>query len=94
MGPSKLVVIKSKAFEVIRDGRHVHLTERSWGVVKGMSLGLATALWLTKALENCLKVGRREFYTAHQEGDRSFIAQQCSNSRGYYMALVQYGGGG
>lgn len=63
--------------------------------MKGMSLGLATVLWFTKALEDCLKGERREFYAAHQEGDKGFIMQRCSYSRGYYyMALVEYGGGG
>lgn len=25
---------------------------------------------------------------------RGFISQRCSNSRGYYMVLVEYGGSG
>lgn len=38
--------------------------------------------------------GGKEFYMAHREGDRGFIAQRCSNSWGGYMALVEYEGGG
>lgn len=77
-----VVTIDLKSFEVVRVGRWVHITERGWKLVKSLHLELATTWWFTKALEDCLKVGRREFYTAHQKGDRGFIAQRCSNSKG------------
>lgn len=72
----------------------VLITERGWKVKKEISLGLGTARWFTRALEDCLKARRKEFYSAHREGGWGYIAQRCSNSRGCYMALVEYGGGG
>lgn len=36
----------------------------------------------------------KELYAMTREGDRIFIAQRCSNARGKFMALVEYGGGG
>lgn len=38
----KCVIIKSKLFEVIRDGRYVNFIKKGWKVVKNMSLGLET----------------------------------------------------
>lgn len=94
MGISNAVIIELKAFEVVRDRRWVHVTERGWKFVKNLRLEFAIARWFTKALEDCLKVGRREFYTSHREVDRGFIAQRCSNSQGVFMALVEYKQGG
>lgn len=69
-------------------------SQRCWKVVKSLSLGLDIARWFSRALEGSLKTGRKEFYIAHCEGGRGFIAQRCSNFCGFYMALVEYGGGG
>lgn len=42
-----------------------------------------------------LSEGRKKnFYTTSREGNISFIVQMCSNTRGCYMTLVEYGGGG
>lgn len=69
MGFANAVSIELKIFEVVRDGRWVHITERGWKFVKRLRLELAATRWFIKALEDCLKLGRREFYTAHREGD-------------------------
>lgn len=61
--------------------------------MKEMSLGMFTVLLFAKALEECLKVERKDFYDTSREGDRGFISQRCSNAHGRYMALVEYGGG-
>lgn len=81
-------------FEVSRDGRYVLVIERGWKVVKEISLGTAIARWFSKVLEACMKSGSKEYHSAHREGVKGYIAQRCSNSRGCYMALVEYGGGG
>lgn len=94
MGFSNTISIELKLFKVARDGRWVHITERGWKFVKRLRLELATTRWFIKTLEDCLKMGRKEFYTAHREGDRSFITQRCSNSQGVFMALVVYKQGG
>lgn len=73
----KRIAIESKVFEVRRDGREVLFTKKGWKVVKSLSLGLDTARWFSRALEGSLKTGRKEFYTAHREGGRGFIAQWC-----------------
>ncbi|XP_041000186.1 uncharacterized protein LOC121246196 isoform X2 [Juglans microcarpa x Juglans regia] len=57
-------------------------------------MGLETIRWVANSLEACLKNGSNGFYSARREGDRGFTAQRCSNSRGSYMALAAYGGGG
>lgn len=48
--------------------------------------------WFAKSLEGCLKGETKGFYTTVREGNRSFIVQWCSNARGCYMVLVEYGG--
>lgn len=90
----KRVVIESKLFEVRRDGQYVLLCEKGWKVVKNMRVGLETARWFHRALEGCLKAAGKGYYSAHRNGDRGYIAQRCSTSRGAYLALVEYGGGG
>lgn len=93
MGYSKIVGIESKVFEISRDGRYACIIERGWKVVKELSLGTASARWFSKVLEDCMKFGSKEFYSAHRDGARGYIAQQCSNAQGCYMALVEYNGG-
>lgn len=83
----KCISIESKVFEVAGDGRYVNITERGWKVVKNLSLGLGTVRWFSNALEECLSVEGKGFYTAHRDGDKGYIAQRCINSRGKYMAL-------
>lgn len=61
---------------------------------RDICLGLGTARWFSKALKDCLKAGRKEFYSAHREGVRGYNALRRSNSRGCFMALVEYGEGG
>lgn len=90
----KQILIESKVFEVVRDGRFVYLIEKGWKVVKEIRLGLGTARWFVKVLEDCLKTVRKEFYSVHKEGDRGYVAQRRHNSRGSFMALMEYGGGG
>lgn len=85
--------IESKLFEVDRNGRYVILTEKGWKGIKKLNLSLGTVRWFFNALEVCLKEGKG-FYSAYRDGDRGYIAQRCSNSRGEYMALVEYCGGG
>ncbi|KAF5477643.1 hypothetical protein F2P56_004263 [Juglans regia] len=80
--------------EVDRDGRYVILTEKGWKGIKKMNLSLGTVRWFFNALEVCLKKEGKGFYSAYRDGDRGYIAQRCSNSRGEYMALVEYCGGG
>ncbi|KAF5461820.1 hypothetical protein F2P56_017887 [Juglans regia] len=90
----KCISIESKVFEVAGDGRYVNITERGWKVVKNLNLGLGTVRWFSNALEECLLLEGKGFYTAYRDGDKGYIAQRCCNSRGEYMALVEYGGGG
>ncbi|KAG2672218.1 hypothetical protein I3760_13G030000 [Carya illinoinensis] len=59
-----------------------------------MRLEFATARWFSLALENCLTGGKKDFYTAHRDGDRGYIAQRGSNNQGAFMALVEYSRGG
>lgn len=94
MGFSKGIAIEHKLFEVVRNRRHVTLFEKGWKVATKMRLGLVIARWFSKALEDNLKIGRKEYYFGHREGDRGYIAQRCSNFGGIFMALVEYGGGG
>lgn len=91
MGTVKQILIKSKVFEVVRDGRFIYLIEKGWKVVKEIRLGIGTAWWFIKALEDCLKTVRKDFYFAHREGDRGYVAQRRHNSRGSFMALMEYG---
>ncbi|KAG6700305.1 hypothetical protein I3842_08G105600 [Carya illinoinensis] len=94
MGFSKTLVIEQKSFEVSREGRWVVVTEKGWKLVKTMRLELTTARWFSKALDDCVKERKTEFYAGHRVGDRGFIAQRCSNLQGVFMALVEYYGGG
>lgn len=80
-----VVAIERKIFEVARDGRWVTITERGWKLVRSLHLELATARWFTKALEDCVKVGRKEFYLAYRDGDRGLIAQRCELLRGIHV---------
>ncbi|KAF5479430.1 hypothetical protein F2P56_000250, partial [Juglans regia] len=91
---SNVVFSEFKSFVVERDGPGVLITERGWKFVKKLHLGSAATSWFIKALNDCLKLRRREFYTAHREGDRGFIAQRCSNPQGTFMALLEYKQGG
>lgn len=71
------------------------LHTRNRKVVKIVRIGLIWEQWFAKSLEECLKgVVKQEFYSSSREENMSFIAQRCFNSRGRYMALVEYGNGG
>lgn len=43
MVQSNTVFIELKAFEVVREGRWVHITKRGWKIVKHLRLELTTA---------------------------------------------------
>lgn len=76
MGLLKLVVGEAKAFEVVREGKYVLITERGWKGVNEIRLGVGTPCWFSKAMEDCLKIGRKEFYSTYREGVRRYIAQK------------------
>lgn len=61
--------------------------------MKEMRLGSTGALVYQNA-GGGLRGGTKDFYTTAREGARSFMGQRCSNARGRFMALVEYGGGG
>lgn len=74
----------------------MHITKRSWKVVKEMSLGMSTAQWFAKMLEDCLKGEKRIFTPLHRRLPEASLCRDAltSNASSRYMALVEYGGGG
>lgn len=57
-------------------------------------MGLGTAQWLERTLEDCAKDERNDFYTSIREGYQSVIAQRCSNNHGRFLEVAVYGDGG
>lgn len=62
--------------------------------MKEIRLGKVMVQGFIRTLGESMRSGMKELYATTREGDRSFIAQKCSNARGRFMALVEYGGGG
>lgn len=74
MGFLKQLAVELKAFVLMRDGSYLHIIERSLRVMKEMSLGTFTVLLLAKALEECLKDERKDFYDTLREGDSLYCS--------------------
>lgn len=66
---------------------------RRVGRWKKLWLGLSTMQWFVKSIEVCLKGNTDEFYSTMREDNRCFLAQRYSNFQGWYLVLVEYGGG-
>lgn len=94
MDTLKQIVLESKTFTVTAVGNFIHITEESWKVSKELSLGLYMLKWVIRLLEGCASCDKKEFYASLRDGNRSFIAQRCSNVHGHFMELVEYGVGG
>lgn len=90
----KAIVIESKLFSLAKDGGGLVITEESWRVKSRLSLGPSTVHWLAKALIDCSKEVKHGLFTSIREGSQSFLAQRCSNGRGRYIVVVEYGSGG
>ncbi|KAG6734605.1 hypothetical protein I3842_01G280100 [Carya illinoinensis] len=90
----KELVIDSKCFTLVKEGGRVVITERTWKMMAKVVLGPSAVKWLAKAMDGCTKEDKNDFYTTIREGSSSFIAQRCSNARGRYLAVVEYGAGG
>lgn len=94
MGFVRELVIETKLFSVVREGGLICITERGRRRKQELLLGLGTAQWLERAMEDCVKGESRDFYTSTREGFRSFIALRRSNDRGRFLEVVVYGEGG
>lgn len=79
MGFSKPLVTESKVFSLSKEGSFLLIIERSWKVMN-MRLSLSMVQWLAKALVDCMKGVKKDFYTMVREGNRSNIVQQCLNT--------------
>lgn len=93
MGFARELVIESKLFTVVREGGLNRIFERVRRFKQELLLGLGTAKWLRRALEDCAISERRDFYASIREGHRSVIAQRCSNNWGRFMEVAAYGEG-
>ncbi|KAF5450040.1 hypothetical protein F2P56_030421 [Juglans regia] len=94
MSSMRSLAIELKVFEIRTEGCEVLITERGWKGLQTLRLGWDTARWVLRALEECFKHGRKVCYSAYRDGNRGYIAQKGSNSRGSFLALVEYSGGG
>lgn len=63
MGFTKELVIESKLFSLVKEGCLLCITERGWKMEHELLLGLPTVQWIGRALEDCLKGEKKEFYT-------------------------------
>lgn len=62
-------------------------------MLKELRLDSITAHWFAKFLFDCLSGQLKDFYLTIREGNCRFIAQLCSNVKGRFMELAEYGGG-
>ena len=68
MGFTKELVIESKLFSLVNEGCLLRITKRGWKIEHELLLGISTMQWLGKALEDCLKGEKMEFYTTIRDG--------------------------
>lgn len=73
---SKELVIETKLFTLMKEGSLLRIIERGWKFKNEVQLGHATIQWLRRALDDCSKGERRDFYSLTGEGFHSFIAQR------------------
>lgn len=53
MGLSRVIVIESKLFSIVREGGVIRITKRGRSFKQELLLGLGTAQWLGRALGDC-----------------------------------------
>lgn len=73
MGLIKHLTTESKVFSIYKYGNFVSITEKSWRVLRELSMGLHMVQWFAKFLHDCLYGNLKDFYSIVREGNCSFI---------------------
>ncbi|KAF5447553.1 hypothetical protein F2P56_033099 [Juglans regia] len=94
MGSFWELVIEAKIFSIMREGGLIRIIERGRRFKQEVLMGLSTAQWLERVLEESEMGVKKDYYSSTREGYRSFIAQRCSNKRGRFLEIAVYAEGG